>query len=189
MDPTIFLSTFSLIFLAELGDKTQLAVMALATRHPLKPVFLGAAAAFAVLNLAAVGIGKALFLVFPLHWIQWASAALFLLFGVATLRSADGAEEDGVAASSDRPMLNAFALILLAELGDKTQLATASLAAQHDAPAAVFTGSTLALWGVSLIGVLVGRRLARTVPLSAVHRGAGVLFLLFAGLAAYHALR
>ncbi len=188
MDSAVFLSTFGLIFLAELGDKTQLAAMALATRHPWKPVFLGAAAAFVLLNLAAVGIGKVLFLVVPLYWIQLASAALFLCFGIATLRAADGPEDPGVAARMGRPVLGAFVLILLAEMGDKTQLATASLAAQHDAPVAVFTGSTLALWAVALLGILAGRRLTRVVPMQVIHRAAGVLFLLFAGVALFQAL-
>lgn len=188
MDSTVFLSTFGLIFLAELGDKTQLAAMALATRHPWKPVFLGAAAAFVVLNLAAVGVGKLLFLVLPLHWIQFASAALFLFFGVATLWAANGPEESVPAARVGRPVLGAFALILLAEMGDKTQLATASLAAQHGAPVAVFTGSTLALWAVALLGILAGRRLTRVVPMKVIHRAAGVLFLIFAGVALFQAL-
>ena len=188
MDATIFRSTFGLIFLAELGDKTQLAAMALATRHPWKPVFLGAAAAFVLLNLAAVAVGKALFLVVPLHWIQLASAALFLFFGIATLRAARGPENPGVAARMGRPVLGAFVLILLAEMGDKTQLATASLAAQHDAPVAVFTGSTLALWAVALLGILAGRRLTRVVPMKVIHRAAGVLFLIFAGVALFQAL-
>ena len=72
-----------------------------------------------------------------------------------------------------------FGIIFLAELGDKTQLVTTSLAAQHESPFAVFTGSTLALWTVSLIGIFIGRQLTRHVPLSYIHRAAGCLFLLF----------
>jgi putative Ca2+/H+ antiporter (TMEM165/GDT1 family) len=188
LDPSVFLSTFGLIFLAELGDKTQLAVMALATRHPWKPVFLGLASAFLVLNLAAVGVGKVLFLVLPLVWIQLASGVLFLFFGIVTLRAGNGPDGDGGATRAGPPLLSSFVLILLAELGDKTQLATASLAAQYDAPVAVFTGSTLALWAVSLVGILVGRRLTRAVSLVVIQRVAGGLFLVFGGLALVQAL-
>jgi putative Ca2+/H+ antiporter (TMEM165/GDT1 family) len=188
VDPSLFLSTFGLIFLAELGDKTQLAALALATRHPRKPVFLGVAAAFLVLNGAAVAVGRALFLAVPLVWIRFASAVLFLGFGVATLRAGGDPPEDGAAARAGRPLLGSFLLILVAELGDKTQLATASLAAQHDAPAAVFAGSTLALWTVALLGILAGRRLTRVVPTKVIHRVAGFLFLLFGGVALYQAL-
>lgn len=182
MDLSVVLSTFGLIFLAELGDKTQLTAMALAARYPWKRIFLGAAAAFFVLNVAAVGIGRVLFELVPLPWIQIASGLLFLFFGVNTLRTAgdeDGADESlGKAARG--PATTAFVLILLAELGDKTQLVTASLAAQHSSPYAVFIGSTLALWAVSLIGVLIGGQLTRFLPLHVVRRVAGVLFLAFA---------
>jgi putative Ca2+/H+ antiporter (TMEM165/GDT1 family) len=78
-------------------------------------------------------------------------------------------------------------MILLAELGDKTQLVTTSLAAQHDAIFAVFSGSTLALWAVSLLGIFLGRQLTRFVPLSVIHKAAGVLFLLFGGIILYQA--
>ena len=160
-------STFALVFLAELGDKTQLAAMALSARHPWRPVFLGAAAAFALLNLAAVGVGRGLFLVLPPVWIQLASAALFLGFGVALLRGAADAAQAGAGEAGGRPLLAAFTLILTAEVGDKTQLATTSLAAQYDDPAGVFLGSTLALWTVCLLGVLVGVATMYTGPTGA----------------------
>ena len=85
-------------------------------------------------------------------------------------------------------MISSFLLILLAELGDKTQLTTASLAAQHDSSLAVFTGSSLALWAVSLLGILAGSLLTRAIPLAVVHKAAGVLFPAFAGAALLQAL-
>jgi putative Ca2+/H+ antiporter (TMEM165/GDT1 family) len=81
-----------------------------------------------------------------------------------------------------------FGTFSLAELVDKTQLVTASLAAQHDAPLAVFAGSTLALWSVSLLGIFAGRQLLRFVPLSYIHRAAGFLFIIFGAAIAYQAL-
>lgn len=191
MSSAPFLSTFGLVFLAEIGDKTQLAAMTLAARYPWKPVFGGVAAAFAVLNLCAVLVGQAAFLYLPLFWVRLASAALFLWFGIATLRGRGGGDSWSAAAGVVRrgPWSSAFFLILLAELGDKTQLATAGLAAQYDAPVAVFAGSTLALWGVSLLGILVGTRLTRRVPQQVVHRAAGALFLAFAAAALFQAVR
>jgi putative Ca2+/H+ antiporter (TMEM165/GDT1 family) len=185
----ILASTFGLIFLAELGDKTQLTAMALATRYPWRRVFLGAAAAFLVLNALAVGAGRVLFELVPPFWIRLVSAALFLYFGVATLRAREEDEErEGGAARPRRgPAFTAFTMIGLAELGDKTQLATATLAAQHASPLEVFAGATLALWTVSLLGVLVGTQLLRFLPLRTVHRIAGVLFLAFGAVLAYQA--
>jgi putative Ca2+/H+ antiporter (TMEM165/GDT1 family) len=179
-----FLSAFGIVFLAELGDKTQLTAMTLATHYPWKKIFIGIAAAFAILNLAAVFVGKILFAFLPLFWIQLFSAGLFLFFGINSLleKSFDEHEEEEEEQRFARrgPIVTAFFMILLAELGDKTQLVTASLAAQQPHPLGVFAASTLALWSVSLIGIFLGRQLTRFVPLFYIHRAAGVLFLVFA---------
>lgn len=179
MDSAVVLSAFWLIFVAELGDKTQLTAMALATKFPWKKVFLGIALAFALLNLLAVLVGKILFALLPLFWIKLVSGGLFLLFGVLTLRDAGKDEgEEKKPHSARGPFATSFVMILLAELGDKTQLVTMSLAAQYS-QLAVFVGSTLALWLVSLLGIFLGRELMRRVPLHFIHRGAGLMFLAF----------
>jgi putative Ca2+/H+ antiporter (TMEM165/GDT1 family) len=186
-----FLATFGIIFLAELGDKTQLTAMTLATRYPWEKVFFGLASAFALLNLAAVAVGGLLFTLLPLFWIKLVSALLFLFFGIATLRARafDAAEEEaGEKRLAGRgPVLTSFVMTVFAEMGDKTQLVTASLAAQHASSAAVFVGSTLALWSVSLIGIFAGRQLIRIIPLSIIHKGAGLLFLAFGAVILYQA--
>lgn len=187
MDFAVFATTFCIIFLAELGDKTQLTAMALATRYPWKKVFLGIAAAFALLNVGAVLLGSLLFAYIPLFWIKIVSGLLFLFFGISSLRVREEHGEGGGHASARGPVLTSFLMILVAELGDKTQLVTTSLAAQHDAPFTVFAASTLALWSVSLIGIFVGRQLTRFVSLATMHRLAGILFLLFGGAVLFQA--
>lgn len=188
MDLSVFITSFGIIFLAELGDKTQLTAMALALRFPWRRIFIGIALAFALLNLGAVVVGKLLFAVLPLFWIKVVSGGLFLFFGVSTLRSSpdDDDSEPIHAASAFR---TAFLMIFMAELGDKTQLVTASLAAQHPQQVAVFCGSTLALWSVSLIGIFLGKQLVRFIPLRYIHRAAGFLFLIFGGVILWQALR
>jgi putative Ca2+/H+ antiporter (TMEM165/GDT1 family) len=191
MNSTVFLTTFGLIFLAELGDKTQLTAMTLATHYSWKRTFWGIATAFALLNIGAVLAGTVLSGLFHQHmfWIKLVSALLFLFFGIASLRSKgyDPQEEEAEERrfKSRGPVVTSFCMIFLAELGDKTQLVTASLAAQHNSPFAVFAGSTLALWSVSLIGIFLGRQLTRFIPLSYIHRAAGALFLLFAAVILY----
>lgn len=190
VDISVLLSSFGLIFLAELGDKTQLTAMALAVRYPWKKVFIGLACAFALLNLGAVLIGKLLFAFLPLFWIKIASGLLFLGFGVSTLKGAGkGSDEEHCGSGGRGPVATSFMMILMAEFGDKTQLVTASLAAQHESQIAVFVGSTLALWTVSLLGILVGRQLIRLVPLFWIHRAAGCLFLIFGGAIIWEAFR
>ncbi len=184
MDLTTFLSTFGLIFLAELGDKTQLTAMALALRYPWKRIFIGIAAAFTVLNLAAVLVGKLLFLVLPIFWVTLVSALLFFYFGYSTLRHAcDTEDDDGPPPTAADAVRTAFLMIFMAELGDKTQLVTASQAAQHSASLtgmfSVFVSSTLALWAVSLIGIFAGKQLVKVIPVCWIHRTAGFMFLVF----------
>jgi Ca2+/H+ antiporter, TMEM165/GDT1 family len=184
VDFSIFFSTFGLIFLAELGDKTQLTAMALALRYPWKRIFIGIAAAFFVLNLAAVLIGKILFLVLPLFWITLVSALLFLYFGYSTLRHAcDSDDDDGPPPTASDAIRIAFLMIFMAELGDKTQLVTASQAAVHSTSligmSTVFIASTLALWLVSLIGIFAGKQLVKVIPVCWIHRTAGLMFLIF----------
>ena len=192
MDTATFLTTFGVIFLAELGDKTQLTAMTLATRYPWKRVFIGLAGAFALLNLGAVLLGSLLFTVLPIFWIKVASALLFFSFGMTTLRTRafDEAEEkeEELRFKGRGPIVTSFVMIMMAELGDKTQLVTAGLAAQHDSPIAVYSASTLALWAVSLIGIFAGRQMVRFVSLATLHRVAGCLFLAFGAVILYQAL-
>lgn len=184
MDFSVFLSTFGLIFLAELGDKTQLTAMALAVRYPWKRIFIGIAAAFVVLNLAAVAIGRVLFMMLPMFWVTMVSALLFLYFGYSTLRHAcDSDDDDGAIPGTAGIIRTAFVMIFMAELGDKTQLVTASQAAVHSQSligmGEVFVASTLALWSVSLIGIFAGKQLMKVIPLCWIHRAAGGMFLIF----------
>jgi putative Ca2+/H+ antiporter (TMEM165/GDT1 family) len=193
MNQTVFFSTFGLIFLAELGDKTQLAAMALALRYPWQRIFAGIASAFVVLNLAAVLVGKLLFLLLPIFWVTLVSALLFLYFGYSTLRNAcDSDDESGPPPTAATAARTAFIMIFMAELGDKTQLVTASQAARHSDSLAgmssVFAASTLALWFVSLLGIFAGKQLIRFIPLCWIHRTAGMMFLLF-GLTALWKIR
>lgn len=192
MDAAVIATTFALIFVAELGDKSQLTAMTLAARHPWHRVLLGAGAAFAVLNLVAVGVGQFLFELVPTAWVQLFAGCLFLWFGVSSFRQTEEEEEPETGTGKSMwagPATTAFVLILLSELGDKTQLVTAGLAARHAAPVSVFVGSTGALWLVSLLGVVAGGQIARVVPMRVVHRFGGVAFLLFGGFTLWEAVR
>lgn len=179
-------TTLGLVALAELGDKTQLVCMTLAARHPPLPVLFGAIVAFAILNLLAVSFGAAAAAWLPEWLVAAAVAILFAVFGINALREAgEGAveirERDGRSV-----FLSAFAMIFLAELGDKTQLAVAGLAGTQ-AALPVWVGGTLALALTSALGVLAGQTLLRRLPVHVLHRVSGVLFLVLAAFAAWRA--
>lgn len=183
MDLSVLFSAFLLIFLAEMGDKSQILVMTLAHRYPARPVITGTFAAFALLNLLAVWVGLSLFEWVPQELVLVAAAGMFLFFGY---RSWQTTEEDEGEAEGRRGMsalATSFTMIFVAELGDKTQLALIALAAGTGEIWAVFAGGTLALWVVSLIGVLFGATLLRKIPQVLVHRLAALLFVSFGILA------
>ncbi len=181
-------TTLGLVFLAELGDQTQLVCMTLAARHPAPPVLLGAVLAFMVLNLLAVLFGAAAAAWLPAWLVASVVAVLFAIFGLQALRAAGAEDADAVEERSGRSvLLSTFALIFLAELGDKTQLAVAGLAGTQPA-LPVWVGGTLALALASALGVLAGQTLLRRLPMSLLHRFSGIFFLLLAVLAGWKAV-
>jgi putative Ca2+/H+ antiporter (TMEM165/GDT1 family) len=174
------LSTFALIFLAEIGDKSQLVCMLLASRHRAWPVLLGAISAFAILNLLAVLVGSAIAGVIPTEWLRWGVAALFLGFGIRALLAREDDDGEEIEEMCCRGVfMTAFLMIFLAELGDKTQLAVAGLGAT-EAALPVYVGATLALAATSLLGVVGGRWLTRKISTQLLHRIGGVMFIGFA---------
>jgi putative Ca2+/H+ antiporter (TMEM165/GDT1 family) len=187
MDLSVVLTTFSLVFLAEMGDKSQLLAMTLAHRYRAVPVIAGTFSAFALLNLLAVVVGQALADLIPQKLVLLVAASLFLYFGYRAWQDAGNAEGQ---ATDPRPVGNgfvvSFTMILIAEFGDKTQLAVIALAAGTGQIWAVFAGGTLALWAVSLLGILFGATVLRRVPKHWVHRVAAVMFIAFGGLAIGH---
>lgn len=174
------LKSFMLVFIAEFGDKSQIVCMTLAARYRPLPVMLGAIVAFSLLNLLGVTIGAVAARWLPEWLVLAAVCLLFLLFGIQSLRENSEDDVDGNAKRVGKHLLfSVVLLIFLAEFGDKTQIAVAGLAGVESA-LGVWIGSTLALSVTTLMGVLVGRAMLRRVPIHWVHRGGGVLFLLFA---------
>ena len=180
-------AVFVTVGLAELGDKSQLLCIALAARHKPVPVLIGAALAFIALNAVAVTLGAALAAWLPMRITAGLAALLFLAFALHAFVY-DQVDTPTAAKHSNLPIwLAAAALMLVAELGDKTQLAVAALATRFD-PTQVFFAATTALIGVSAAGVWLGSRLLPKLPKRWLNRAAGVLFLAFAVMAGLRAL-
>ena len=182
---TAIFSTFGLIFLAEIGDKSQLVCMTLAARHRHLPVLLGAIAAFLILNTLAVVFGAGLAQWIPERILAGAVALLFGAFGIKSLLTQEEVGEDGEV--EEKPghgiFATTFLMLLLAEMGDKTQIAIAGLASTLPA-LAVWIGATLALITTSALGVWLGVTLLRRIPIHRLHQVSGVFFLVLAAFAA-----
>ena len=176
-----FAVTFSAIFLAELPDKTMIATLLLSTHfHRRLPVWGGVTLGYAVHVLLAVIFGTALSQL-PTTPIHILVGLLFLTGGVMTWRAGSSADHDETAKwsasmSNARVVWTAASVILVAEFGDLTQLATAGFAARFDDPIAVGIGSIVALSSVSGLAVLAGGWLQKKVPLNKIQRTAAVLF-------------
>jgi putative Ca2+/H+ antiporter (TMEM165/GDT1 family) len=185
---TATMTTFALITAAEIGDKSQLVCMTLATRHRAAPIFLGATCAFALLNLAAVLFGAVLVQWIPRPWTAGLVALLFAGFGVKTLVTCpEGLDEPIREKPGHGIFATTFLMIVFAEFGDKTQLAVAGLSSSI-APAPVWLGATVALALVSGLGIWAGRTVLQKLPLMWLHHVSGLLFLVMAGYAGYEAL-
>jgi putative Ca2+/H+ antiporter (TMEM165/GDT1 family) len=181
------ITSFALIAAAEIGDKSQLVCMTLASRHRPLPVMLGALAAFAVLNTLAVVFGVAIASWLPEYVVGTTVAILFGVFGMHALRAKGGGDDEDVDEKSGHGIFfTTFVLLTLAEFGDKTQLAVVALSSTH-APAAVWFGATVALATTSALGILAGRTILQKIPLVLLHRISGAFFLVLAVVAAYQA--
>ena len=181
MRPGVVLTTFALVFPAELPDKTALAALVLAARYRPRPVWAGAAAAFLVQCAIAVAAGSVLGLL-PERLVAGVAAGLFAVGAVLAWRGVDEEEvaDTAEAASAWRIAGVTFAALFVAEFGDFTQLATASLAGRYDAPAEVFAGAWLALVSVAGLAVFLGSALLRVVPMRVVRKVAAGVFAVVA---------
>jgi len=188
----VALTTFALVFLAELPDKTMVATLVLSTRYRALPVLAGVTAAFALQCLIAVTAGRLLALL-PQRLVLLVAAALFAIGAVILLRRPHPEEEQPAdtraAAAPLRAAAISFGVLLAAEWGDASQLLTAGLSARYDEAVSVYVGALSALIGVAAVALLLGQVVLRAVPLGLVRRAAGLLFAVLAVLAAVEALR
>ncbi|WP_204152736.1 TMEM165/GDT1 family protein [Leptolyngbya sp. CCY15150] len=197
-----FTAGLLLITVSELGDKTFFIAVILAMKHSRRLVFLGAWGALAAMTVLSVLFGQVVSLL-PPSLVRWAEVLLFLGFGLKLLYDAwrmkaiaDGCEEgeamEAVArAESNSPpkpsvlaiVFEVFSLTFLAEWGDRTQIATIALAAAKH-PLGVTVGAILGHAICTAIAVIGGRAICGRISERTVTLLSGILFLIFAGVAA-----
>jgi putative Ca2+/H+ antiporter (TMEM165/GDT1 family) len=172
--------SFAVIFVAELGDKSQLMALTFATRFRPWPVLAGITIATALVHLVSVGIGYGLGAALPTGWISLIAGAAFLVFGAWTLRgdTLTDTERGKAERATGSAMLAVGGAFFLAELGDKTMLATITLATQHGW-FGTWIGSTIGMVAADALAILVGRLLGRHLPEKIIKYGAAALFAIF----------
>lgn len=180
----IVLSTFGIIFIAELPDKTALASLVLATRFKASEVIAGAWLAMLLQTVVAVAAGGLLALLpaEPVHFV--AGIGFFVFAYLAFVRKeeenlAKEAEEVHKEGSKPRAAwLTSFLVVFAAEWGDLSQLATAGLAAHTASPLSVGIGAVLGLWAVIALAAMAGGQLTRLLTPKRLNILSGTLFLL-----------
>jgi len=181
------LNSFLLVAASEMGDKTQLLAFSLAARYRRPwPVMAGILTATLLNHALAAGLGNWLAAQVPARVLAGILAITFIGFGLWTLRPDSFEPREG----SHRfgPFLTTTVLFFLAEMADKTQLATVALAARYHSVVLVTVGTTLGMLASDGLAVFVGERLAARAPMRWIRAAAAGLFFVFGGISAYGAL-
>ncbi len=175
-----FLVSFGIIFVAELGDKSQLMALAFAARYPPAPILVGITVATAVVHAFSVLAGALLGAALPTRPINVVAGLAFLGFAAWTVRGdrLDEADESRAARSARSAVVAAAVAFFLAELGDKTMLATVTLATTEGV-VGTWAGSTLGMVAADGLAIVVGGQLGRRLPQRAIKIGAAVSFVVF----------
>lgn len=182
-----FVASFIFVFLAEMGDKTQLLAMAFATKYNTYKVLLAVFLATFLNHTLAVTVGHFLTRFVPMDIISFIAALSFIIFGLWTIRG-DKLEGDEKKESKFGPIVTVGVAFFLAEMGDKTQLATISLAVEYQNMVYVLIGTTLAMVAADAVGIIVGVVLRKHIPEKTIKWISATIFLLFGFCGVYKVL-
>ena len=182
-----FTASFIFVVLAEMGDKTQLLAMAFAAKYKVYQVLLAVFIATILNHSLAVVAGRALITIMPLDVISFIAALSFVIFGLWTIRG-DKLEGEKNKASKFGPVLTVAIAFFLAEMGDKTQLATISLAIEYSNMLNVLMGTTLGMVMADAIGIIIGIVMRKHLPERSIKWVSAVIFMLFGFMGIYKIL-
>lgn len=186
-----FLISFGVIFLAELGDKSQLMAMTFAARYRAVIVLVAITIATAIVHLVSVVLGAVVGVALPTRAINIVAGLAFFGFAAWTLRGDELTDEEAAKAerASDRSvLLTVGGAFLLAELGDKTMLATITLATDHGF-VGTWIGSTLGMVAADALAIVVGHALGTRLPERAIKYGAAAAFAIFGAILLFEGIR
>ncbi|MBN2110593.1 MAG: TMEM165/GDT1 family protein [Methanosarcinaceae archaeon] len=168
---------FLLVGIAELGDKTQLAILVLSTKtKQYLSLLAGVMLAFVLTDGLAVLLGSFITEMVPMNHVRIGAGLVFILFGIIILVNREKEDEED-SYELNNPFISGFGLILVSEMGDKTQLASALFATQYE-PVFVFVGVIMALFVLSATAVFLGKFIMGRINKRTISLVAGILFIL-----------
>lgn len=187
----LFLKIFFTEFIAEMGDKTQLMLIALTSKYKLRDIICGTAIAILVLNGLAVLAGGLVSELIPEWLIKMIAAFAFLYFAASTIAGDEEEEEEGSRSKIQFAPLAVFCTFFVAELGDKTQLTAITFGANEGMSAAfvVWIGCSLGLFAADILGMFVGYLLKSKTPEGLLNTLAFVIFSVFGVYTFYQGLK
>tara|TARA_R110002110_G_scaffold295178_4_gene509236 strand:+ start:82 stop:654 length:573 start_codon:yes stop_codon:yes gene_type:complete len=172
-------AAFGIVFLAELGDKTQLLAVNFGSRYSLRQVIAGLALGYGAASLVAVTVGGLLGASLPQRPIEIVGGAIFIVFGLVALRTdKDGGDDERRSMVRSSVIATIALAIFVAEMGDKTQIATATLAARSNL-IGTWIGSTAGEVASGMIGVLAGSMVGDRIPATTLKWVSALLFVAF----------
>ncbi len=161
---TAFWIALLFVALAEMGDKTQLVALAFATRYRATTVLSAVFAATLAVHLFSVLVGEAAGLALPVFWLNLLAGGSFLIFGAWTLRGDTLDEDKELKPRRFGPFLTVAVTFFIAELGDKTMLATITIASQEKSFIGVWLGSTVGMVLADGLAIAVGKWMGKRIP-------------------------
>lgn len=179
---------FILIFIAEMGDKTQILALAFATRYPVKKVLLGIFLGSLLNHGLAVALGSYISNFLPMDTIQIIAGFAFVGFSLWSLKSDDDGDEAIEPKTAFGPVLTVALAFFIGELGDKTQLTAITLAAKSLLPFVVVIGTVSGMIATGGLGIYIGKKLGDRVPEFAIKIIAASIFMLFGVLKLHQSL-
>ncbi|MDF2513089.1 MAG: hypothetical protein K0S04_2955 [Herbinix sp.] len=182
-----FITALLFVVVAEMGDKTQLLAMAMASKYKAGKVMLGVLIATVLNHALAVVLGSYLSRLVPMDVVKIVAAIAFVGFGLWTLRG-DKLDGEDNKKSKFGPVVTVAIAFFFAEMGDKTQLMTITIAAKSVSPILVLMGTTAGMLVADGIGILGGAWMAKHVPEKYIKWGAGLVFIFFGTLTLYQAV-
>ena len=187
----LFFKVFLTEFIAEMGDKTQLMLIALTSKYKLRDIICGTAIAILVLNGLAVLAGGLVSELIPEWLIKMIAAFAFLYFAASTIAGDEEEEEEGSRSKIQFAPLAVFCTFFVAELGDKTQLTAITFGANEGMSATliVWIGCSLGLFAADILGMLVGYLLKSKTPDGLLNTLAFAIFSIFGVYTLYQGLK
>ncbi|MDK2810455.1 MAG: Ca2+/H+ antiporter, family [Petroclostridium sp.] len=172
------IKAFFFIFMAEMGDKTQILAMAFATKYKVQKVLLGVLIGSFLNHGVAVLLGVYMSSIIPINAVRFIAACAFILFGLWTLKAEDDEGEES-AQEKFGPVVTVALAFFIGELGDKTQLAAITLSTTAQYPLFILGGTVLGMVVTSSVGIFVGSKLGKRIPELTMKLISGGIFIFF----------